>query len=595
MGGQFKAISTPPGATGSRSSSTSRNAPKSPLWYVKGNLLVPIDQATDEVSSSPVRKCLHLPVSQTDPSVGVVTPTLPSLPFYRESQSQIDSHTNGSLVQRNNPHCSTRAISKKLHGRKLFTQHPATIADRFHCNVDQVTIDMLPDDALLEVFDFLLNQNKDVEAWHPLVHVCQRWRNIVFASPRRLNLHLHCTTRKPVREKLHVWPDFPIIMEQFDSPTLGVDSILATLGHKDRVCEIAFKHISSSLWENAFVAMEETLPALTRVDLVSEDETMPVVPDSFLGGSAPRLRSLYMTRIPFPGLPKLLSYASDLVDLELYDIPQSGYISPDTMVACLSTLTSLESLRLEFQFPRHIHERGWPPLQARSVLPALTYFSFRGVSEYLEDLVALIDTPSLDEFYITFFHQLILDTPQLAHFISRTPNLGVLDEAEITFLDGAIQVLLGSMQQISIRTTCKAPDWQLSFVAEVCRSFVPLIPSLEDLYICEGIYSRSRWQDDNVENDQWLELLGLFTTVTNLYLCKGVVSPIALALQELVGGQSPTEVLPALQGLFLEEPCPLRLVEDPHLSGAVPENIEKFVALRRLSGHPIAVSHWDRK
>jgi hypothetical protein len=382
-------------------------------------------------------------------------------------------------------------------------------------------------------------------------------------------------------------------MGQYDPPTCGVDSILATLGHKDRVCEIVIKHISSSLWENALAAMEVPLPALTRLDLVSEDETMPVLPNSFLGGSAPRLRSLYMTRIPFPGLPKLLSYATDLVDLELYDIPQSGYISPDTMVTCLSALTSLESLRLEFESPRPIRERGRPPLQIRSALPALAYFSFRGVSEYLEDLVARIDAPFLDDLYITFFNQLILDTPYLAHFISRTPNFRALDEAKVMFLDGAVQVLLGSVQQISIRATCKAPDWQLSFVAQVCSSSLSLIPSLEHLYICEGIYSRSRWQGD-IENDQWLELLHPFTTVKNLYLSKGVVPPIALALQELVERRL-TDVLPVLQGLWLEEPCPLGLVQEPHLSGPVQENIDKFIASRLLSSHPIAVSPWDRK
>lgn len=46
---------------------------------------------------------------------------------------------------------------------------------------------------------------------------------------------------------------------------------------------------------------------------------------SFLGGSAPpRLRELW---IPFPGLPNLLSSATDLVALHLLNIPHFGYIS----------------------------------------------------------------------------------------------------------------------------------------------------------------------------------------------------------------------------------------------------------------------------
>jgi hypothetical protein len=50
-----------------------------------------------------------------------------------------------------------------------------------------VTIGTLPDDVLLEVFCFYMDQSQDIEGWIMLVHVCQSWRNIVFASPRRLN------------------------------------------------------------------------------------------------------------------------------------------------------------------------------------------------------------------------------------------------------------------------------------------------------------------------------------------------------------------------------------------------------------------------
>ena len=444
---------------------------------------------------------------------------------------------------------------------------------------------MLPDDALLEVFNIFLLQNDGIDAWHPLVHVCQRWRNIVFGSPLRLNLHLHCTARNPVREKLAVWPDLPILIGHYDPPTceITVDSILAAFEHKDRVCGIVFRHISNALWENVSAAMQVSLPALTRLDLVSKDEAMPVVPNSFLGGSAPRLRSLHMARIPFPGFPRLISHATELVNLELYGIPQSGYVSPDTMVACLSTLTGLKSLHLEFESPRP-RPRGRPPAQTRSILPALAYFSFRGDNEYLEDLVARIDAPLLNELYITFFYQLILDIPQLVRFMSRTPNLKTHNEAQVTFFNDAVQVQLGSIQQVTMRTRCEPSDYQLSFGAEVCNSFLSLIPSLEHLYICEGIHSRSCWQED-IEGSQWLELLHAFMNVKSLYLSEGVVPRIEPALRELVE-KNKTEILPVLEGLFLEE---------PHPSGPVQESIEKFVTSRQLSSHPIAISHWDRK
>ena len=41
--------------------------------------------------------------------------------------------------------------------------------------------------------------------------------------------------------------------------------------------------------------------------------------------------------IPFPGLPKLLLSATHLVQLWLANIPHSGYISPDVMVAHLDS------------------------------------------------------------------------------------------------------------------------------------------------------------------------------------------------------------------------------------------------------------------
>jgi hypothetical protein len=58
-----------------------------------------------------------------------------------------------------------------------------------------VTIDMLPEVALLKIFDFHANEDEEqIEAWHTLVHVCRKWRNIVFASPCRLDLRCQNTS-----------------------------------------------------------------------------------------------------------------------------------------------------------------------------------------------------------------------------------------------------------------------------------------------------------------------------------------------------------------------------------------------------------------
>jgi hypothetical protein len=443
---------------------------------------------------------------------------------------------------------------------------------------------MLPNDTLLKIFDFCVDDNDSIDAWHPLVHVCRKWRNTDFEPPRRLNLHLHCTAAgrpQAVRELLDIWPDLPIVIKLYDPPSCGVDDIVAAaLAHTDRVCEVSLGMVAISPLEVIFAAMQVPFPAPMRLKFLPE----PIAPDSFLGGSALHPRSL--------GLPNLPLSASDLVRLTLRHIPHSFYISPEAMVTCLTTLTKLEFLGLDFESPRSYPDRETlrPLLPTRSVLPALTQFEFRGVSEYLEDLVTRINAPLLDELYIIFFNQLILDTTHLANFINRTPKLKPHNKAQVMFLDDAVQVLLGSMQKVVLRTRCKPSDWQLSFVAEVCNSFLSLVPAPENLFICEGIHSRSRWQDD-IENSQWLELLHPFTNVKNLYLSEGVVPRIAPALQELAEGRA-TEVLPGLESLFLEEPHQSGLIDESHVSKPVQEAIGMFIAARQLSKRHTNSRYW---
>src|SRR5713101_3622115 len=105
-------------------------------------------------------------------------------------------------------------------------------------------------------------------------------------------------------------------------------------------------------------------PELTDLQLSSYDETLPVVPDSFLGGSAPSLEHVSLSGIPFPGLPKVLLSAAHLVDLRHFNIPHSGYISPEAMVALLSALSSLEVLFLKFESPQ-----SRPDWESRSLRP----------------------------------------------------------------------------------------------------------------------------------------------------------------------------------------------------------------------------------
>ena len=265
------------------------------------------------------------------------------------------------------------------------------------------------------------------------------------------------------------------------------------------------------------------------------------------------------------------------------------------MATCLSvSSTSLERLSIGSKYPqtRPGRKTRRPPPLTRTLLPVLTELHFKGVNDYLEDLVARIDAPLLKDLDITFLHQLILDTPKLTQFITRTPNFKALSEAEartiVVFSETEVLVRLQTLEEwqlkLKLKVSCRQSDWQLSSLTQLCSSSFPqpLIPAVERLYI-EDRYPRPDWQDD-IEISQWLDLFRPFTAVQDLYISQEFMPRIAPALQELVG-ERVTEVLPSLQTLFLPETLP---------SGPVQESIKQFVDARLLAGHPVAV-HLSRR
>jgi hypothetical protein len=452
-------------------------------------------------------------------------------------------------------------------------------------------IDVLPDDVLLEIFDFYMvmtpgNGKRETEAWQSLVHVCRQWRNLVFLSPRRLNLRIYCTPKTPVKDTLDVWPALPLVIVDIWASSSGMDNIIAALGQSNRVCKVILLAHANWQMEEVLATMRVPFPKLTDQILSSFNETPPVIPDLFLGGSSPRLRSFELYGFPFQGLPDLLLSATHLVSLRLSDIPHSGYVSPETIVALLSELSSLETLSLGFISPesRPDWESRSLPSPNRSILPALNKFRFQGVTEYLEDLVTSIDSPQLDTFYITFFKRIDFDTPRLAQFINRTPTLRACDKAHVKFGDRSTSVaLLARSKTLKISISCGEPDQQLSSIAQVCSSSLPSPSTVEDLYVEPQLEFLEVWKNSAIEDILWLQLILPFTAVKNLYLSKEFAPGIAAALQGLPGGRI-TEVLPSLQSISVEGLEP---------SGPFQENTVQFVVARQLSGHPIAISVWN--
>ena len=229
---------------------------------------------------------------------------------------------------------------------------------------------MLSDDILLNIFRHYLDAPPQIlrhQIWPTLVWVCQRWRQIVFRSPLGLKLRLYCTYGTPVLKTLDFWPALPIIVQYGGFPNLyppaleDDENIIAALKQYGRVSSISLT-ITSSLLER-LPAISEPLLELEELTLLSQDRMQQVLPSTFRWG--PLLRTLHSTRIAFPLLPQLLVPSQNLVDLQLHEIPISGYFSPDALANALSEMTQLEALSLHFlslpsrrNYVRFLHSQG---------------------------------------------------------------------------------------------------------------------------------------------------------------------------------------------------------------------------------------------
>ena len=149
---------------------------------------------------------------------------------------------------------------------------------------------------------------------------------------------------------------------------------------------------------------------------------------------------------------------------------------------------------------------------------------------------------------------------------------------------GTAKSLSGANEEFfKLTNLCREPDWQLSSLAQICTTSLPLLSTTENLFIYEAYDSQLDWKD-GIENIEWLELLLPFTAVKNLYLSKQFALRIAPVLQEMTVGGT-TEVLSTLQNLYLEGFRP---------SESVQEGIERFVSARQLANRPVAISVWER-
>ena len=459
-----------------------------------------------------------------------------------------------------------------------------------HGDVGNAPIDMLPEEVLLQIFGFYLCGVDDKEEWETLVHVCRRWRSVVFMAPLRLDLRLVCTAGTPARKMSGIWPELPIVIRLYWLDEEIEDDVLAALKQKDRICELYVYNTSNHGLKSLAEVTKVPPPALTDLLLESFRE-MPIVPDSLLRGSAPHLRSLHLRGVRFPAFPQVLSSATDLVDLSLCDFPN---ITPWVMADCLPSLTRLEKLRLDDPYSQRRPDQASdsPPL-IRNVLPVLTKIAFKGPSEYLHHFFSHFDAPLLKHVDITFYDTAVFCLSTISQFIGHNQSFELFDQAHMWWSDWFVNLTLSSTKSttggmwLKLSMWCKHGIWKLQSLTQAHHPFShPVVTNdrIDNSMFHDGY---GPYWEDQTRNAQWLEFLRFFAAVENLYLSETLARLLAPVLGELSAGEStPTarEVLPVLQTVFIER--------IGHSSGSVREAIGKFIAEREISNHPVAMHRW---
>jgi hypothetical protein len=447
-----------------------------------------------------------------------------------------------------------------------------------------MTIEMLSDDVLLNIFRCY--QDSSPQLWSALTHVCRRWRRIVLSSPLGLDLRLYCTYGTPVLKALDYWPPFPLVVNYGGSPVLNPpaaedeENIMAALRRSDRVGSISLT-ITNSLREN-LSTISEPFSELEELILLSRYDVQRTLPSKFRWG--PRLRTLHSTGIAFTSFPQLLSPSTGLVDLQLHEIPNIGYFSPDAFANALSEVTQLRTLSLHFLSlpPRRNHLSLPPQPEERVVLPALTCFKYRGTCKYLDSFVAGIDAPSLRNVNITLFSQPTMGASQLGRFIERVEMQTSLSQAEIKTSVHAISISFNNSSTstpLQLQISCKQLDWQLSSTAQILNHFSHFLSFVETI----GINTTEPPSGLEVIGDeQWPELIRTFNSAKDFRVAGIHVKDILHALRLADGGHTADMfVLPTLRNLHLQAPMPI--------VGPLWDATWSFMASRQLSGSPVNV------
>jgi hypothetical protein len=366
----------------------------------------------------------------------------------------------------------------------------------------------------------------------------------------------------------------------YDLTTEDEEGIMLALQHRDRLRCIRVEMPVPTL-EKFLAAMDYEFPILEFLQIIPpmDLENRLILPLTF---QAPRLRHLILDRLASPIGSPLLASAIALVTLLLPWINPSTYSHPNHVLQMLSHLPGLEKLQigLSSPVPNRDFESELLHMQIAThsvTLPNLRWFSFWGISTYLEALLPHMATPLLRTFNIHFFNQPNFSVPRLLQFMTITKNLR-FNGAKLLFHHEEVAAFVysrvgGRESKFNVEIICEHLDSQVSSMAQTFSVLSPLFSAVEDLTLDYKVHNLSSEWRNQADRTRWRELLGSFRSVKTLRVHNGLVGELSRCLR--LDGEPPMEILPKLKELV----CPAGSLADSAFA--------KFIHEREVAGQPV--------
>lgn len=453
------------------------------------------------------------------------------------------------------------------------------------------TINHLPDELLVEIFDFYRQDKLDNVSnyqwwsikleWFKLIHVCKRWRTVLFASSSRLDLRLVLPQKGGHMKTItsRHFPPLPIDIHynctRRSIPPNDMSRILSALKRPDRIRRIAFIGTKAILGKLLKVT-NCPLPALESVEIRDSSNGTLYIPATFAKGSHLHLQTLKLDRIFLLSISRLLSSVPALTCLYLLLIHTN--VGPPPAMLLLSHLQGMPYLRrLDLELTMSMGELSQPTNSTENfTLSKLTSFRYRGHSAFLNTLIAGFTAPSLREIDIRLRGSAPFPVPHLSRFIDdieeRCHAVQVILEQTFSRVS-----LLGSSEYVGYHS----PHFRL------CSHLVPeSIMQMNSAFLSKLITTDelSVIFLDNAEAEQdvipWRRFLLQFPSVKVLRLYRTNYCRVASALHQDHGDN--LAFLPALKEIEL---C----MGPPKDHASKLAAFEPFVSARQQAGLPVKV------